>query len=286
MSAAKLKRASAEQLIRAGQVLVNDSPLNRSHLTLALGDRVEIDSTIESPQKQRLLPSGRSPFDVLFQDRHLIVVNKPAGLLTVPTPKRESNTLQSQLRKWLKGQPAGDHAICVHRLDKLVSGLLVFARSIEVADLLRDQFASHKPDRLYRAFVGGKLKRDSGTIKSYLSTDDDLNRRSSDNPEMGELAITHFQLDQAWNDVSLVSLKLETGRRNQIRVHLADLGHPVLGDPRYGGSRAAHALWPFKRIALHAETLSFEHPVKQTRLRFTSNWPREFRELRNQLNRK
>jgi 23S rRNA pseudouridine1911/1915/1917 synthase len=283
MAALKIKRPAAEELIRAGNVILKGKTLLRSHLVLNVGDTIEIDDTPDSPKAAKLIPPQRHPFEVLYHDDHLIVVNKPAGLLTVPTPSRESATLQSQIRKWLKGQRLGTDAICVHRLDKLVSGVLVFAKSHEVADRLRDQFAARKPERIYRAFARGLPQRKVGTIESYLATDDDLNRFSIDDSQAGELAITHYQTEESWADISLLAIRLETGRRHQIRVHLAELGHPIIGDTRYSPA-AADDRWPYVRIALHAETLGFTHPVNHQPIRFVAPWPNEFRHLRRQLN--
>jgi 23S rRNA pseudouridine1911/1915/1917 synthase len=283
MTALKVKRPAAEKLIHSGHVLLDGRPLTKSHTLLDVGDTIEIAPFLESESNRKLIPASRVPFGVLHNDPYLIVVNKPAGLLTVPTPSRESTTLQSQLQKWLKGQREKGDAICVHRLDKPVSGVLVFAKTPEVADQLRDQFAARKPERVYRAFVRGTPREQSGTIESYLSTDEDLNRRSSDDPDSGELAITHYQLETSWANISLLALRLETGRRHQIRVHLSDLGHPILGDARYS-AEAADDRWPFVRIALHAETLGFQHPVTKHTLRLVAPWPPEFRELRRQLN--
>jgi 23S rRNA pseudouridine1911/1915/1917 synthase len=281
--ALKVKRKDAERLIHEGGVICRGKPLMQTHMRLEVGDMLEMDY---APQPVRQLKSlGRSMdrFQIVYDDDWLMVVNKPAGLLTVPTPKRETNTLQSQIRKWLSRQQPGAQAVCVHRLDRLVSGLLVFAKNFETADLIRSQFEERKPERLYTAIVTGQPAQSQGTIRSYLSTDDDLNRRSSNNPEQGELAITHYRVKEVWQDVSLLEIQLETGRRNQIRVHLADLGHPVLGDPRYHRLEAEHPMWPYERIALHAETLAIKHPVKDELMRFIAPWPQEFRDLRKRL---
>lgn len=281
--ALKTKRSTAEQLIHEGGVSCRGKLLCQGHQRLQIGDLLEIDyapQPIKAPKSQ---PGAMQRFEIVYDDRLLIVVHKPAGLLTVPTPKRESNTLQSQLRKWLDRQQPGAQAICVHRLDRLVSGLLVFAKSYEAADLIREQFSARKPERVYTAFVSGQLKETRGTIRSYLSTNDQLSRESSDDPEAGELAITHYRVVQQWRDVACLEVRLETGRRNQIRVHLADLGHPILGDPRYRPRQAQHAWWPHQRIALHAETLAFSHPETGQPLRFVAAWPQEFRDLRKRL---
>lgn len=281
--ALKVKRAVAERLIHEGGVLCRGRLLSQGFHRLQVGDLLEIDYVPQPARLSKSQPSGMSRFEIVYDDSLFIVVNKPAGLLTVPTPKKESNTLQAQLKKWLAKQQPGAHAFCVHRLDRLVSGLLVFAKSTEAADAIRDQFASRKPDRRYTAFVAGRLTQPNGTVNSYLSTDDQLSRVSSVDPEQGELAITHYRVLQQWNAVALIEVRLETGRRNQIRVHLAELGHPILGDPRYRPQEAAHPYWPHGRVALHAETLAFQHPESGKLLRFVAAWPQEFRDLRKRL---
>jgi 23S rRNA pseudouridine1911/1915/1917 synthase len=281
--ALKVKRGVAEQLIHEGGVICHGKPLMQTHMRVEVGDTLELDYAPQPARQPKSLGRSAERFQIVHDDDWLIVVNKPAGLLTVPTPKRESNTLQSQIRKWLGRQQPGAQAVCVHRLDKLVSGLLVFAKDFETADLIRAQFEERKPQRLYTAIVMGKPSQSEGTIRSYLSTDDDLNRRSSDNPEHGELAVTHYRVKEVWQDVSLLEIQLETGRRNQIRVHMADMGHPVLGDPRYHRLDAEHPLWPYERIALHAETLAIKHPMSGELMRFVAPWPQEFRGLRKRL---
>lgn len=291
-SALKVKKSLAQDIIRQGLVSCDGRVLSQTFRRLEIDDCLEIHtpsgSEISAARPGRQGKSGRSAarFEVIYEDDWLIVVNKPAGLLTVPTPHRESNTLQSQLKKWLTKAQSSDMAICVHRLDRLVSGLLVFAKNYDVADQLREQFSIRKPQRLYTALVRGCPEPARGTVRSYLSTDKQLNRRSSIDPQAGELAVTHYQVREQWGDVCWIEVRLETGRRNQIRVHLAELGTPVLGDPRYFPDKAQHPLWPYKRIALHAETLGIQHPQTKESLRFVAPWPQEFRDLRRQLSRR
>ncbi len=280
-AALKVQRSIAEELIHEGAVRTRGRTLSQTHFKLDVGDELEIDYAPQpkaTPNKRDV--SRAAQFEVVHDDEFVIVVNKPAYMLTVPTPKRESNTLQSKVRAWLEKNQSSAQAICVHRLDRGVSGLLVFAKSYEVADQLRSQFADRKPERRYAAIVQGQLAQGEGTFRSYLATDESLSRHSVQNPEAGELAITHYKVREKWGDTTLVEVTLETGRRNQIRVHFAEAGHPVLGDPRYRSGEAAHRWWPFKRLALHAETLGIEHPESGELLRFTCPWPQEFRDFR------
>ena len=285
-TALKVHRSVAEKLLHDGAVRSGGRALSQTHTKLNVGDEVEIDYAPQPAKLPKAKANTNARFEVVFDDEFVIVVDKPAGLLTVPTPKREPNTLQSQIRKWLQRNQPGAMATCVHRLDRGVSGLLVFAKSHAVADKLREQFAARKPERKYTAIVRGEMSSEQGTFRSYLATDESLNRYSVTNPADGELAITHYRVKERWQDASLLQMQLETGRRNQIRVHLAEAGHPIIGDPRYRAELAEHPLWPLKRIALHAETLGLMHPETGELLQFTAPWPQEFRDFRRRVKKK
>ncbi|MCC7339181.1 MAG: RluA family pseudouridine synthase [Pirellulaceae bacterium] len=285
-TALKVHRSVAEKLLHDGAVSSRGRTLSQTHTKLDIGDEVEIDYAPQPTKLPKAKANLSARFEVVYDDEQIIVVNKPAGLLTVPTRKREPNTLQSQIRKWLERNQPGAKATCVHRLDRGVSGLLVFAKSYEVADKLREQFAARKPERKYTAIVRGVVSSDRGTFRSYLATDESLNRYSVSDPAAGELAITHYRVKERWHDASLLQMQLETGRRNQIRVHLADAGHPIIGDPRYQAELAEHPCWPLKRIALHAETLGLTHPETGEALQFSAPWPQEFRDFRRRVKKK
>ncbi len=269
--------------IRRGAVRVNRRVAKRPHAVLEIGDRVELDVAGASRPASPSEKPPRSSLTIVFQDQHLAVVRKPPGLLTVPTPHREPQTVISQLTQKLRQRDPSAEAFCVHRLDRGVSGLLVFAKSLAIAQLLRDQFAERKPKRRYVTFVAGRVQPPQGTIRSHLATDKDLNRYSTKDPSAGQLAITHYQVIESWPDATLVAVRLETGRRNQIRVHFAEMGHPVLGDRRYRASAAAHWAWPYRRLALHAESLAFAHPVTGEELEFHAPLPPEFQRLKKKL---
>lgn len=274
----KLPRSHCLQIIQDGGVKVNGRIRTKAHFAVEPGDKVFVEWL---PQPISAKSQGKSKavenFKTVYDDDDIIVVMKPAAMLTVPTMHRERRTLISMVNLQLQKTGSGEEAFCVHRLDRGVSGLLVFAKSIAMAEKIRDQFAERKPDRLYVTIVAGTLKKNEGTIRSYLATDSDLNRYSTSKSDESELAITHYAVREAWHDASLLEVKLETGRRNQIRVHLAENGNPVLGDPRYRPNLAEHWAWPYKRLALHAESLGFRHPRTGEELAFKSSWPQEFR---------
>ncbi len=269
-------KSQATQAIHGGRAWVNGKPVTRADRTLEPGDRLEIaeDLTVRRPTTR-----GKNvvrPLEVVYDDPWLVVVNKPPALLTVPTHYREKNTLISSVNRWLREQESDDEAYCVHRLDRGVSGLLVFARSLEVAEALRNQFEARKPLRRYNGIVAGQMEASSGTFRSYLATDNKtLHRYSTDDEEEGQLAVTHYSVTEQWLEAALVEIWLETGRRNQIRVHFAEDGHPILGDDRYGHRYGPVPGWAHRRLALHARTLGFTHPTQGKPLEFHSKLPPE-----------
>ncbi len=218
-------------------------------------------------------------FAIAYEDEHLIVVDKSAAALTVAVDNGEPTALADRITAYLRHSSRQREALVVHRLDRGVSGLLVFAKTQRALIALQQQFKEHKPERLYIALVAGAVAPDAGTIRSRLVTAANLDQYSTRDPDEGQLAITHYMVLKALPDATAVEVRLETGRRNQIRVHFADRGHPVLGDTRYGRASAPHRLWPHRRLALHAATLGFTHPATSEPLRFTSPLPHAMQRL-------
>lgn len=270
-----LSRSQVNGLFDHLCVKVNGIACPDASRRLMTGDRIELSYHAGQRYHPLNKPRRNLGFEIVFEDRHLIIVNKPAHLLTVPTKKGETNTLLDKVSEYARHVSHVRAAFNAHRLDRGVSGLLAFGKSMEISQTIRDQFALHKPEREYIAILAGHLEKKKGTIKTLLATDRDLNRFSTDDEEVGQLAITHFQVQEPLLDTTLVSIWLETGRRNQIRVHFAEEGHPVLGDPRYEPEFAAHRHWPDNRIALHARKLGFEHPETGEMLKFEVPLPDE-----------
>ncbi len=255
--------------------------------TLREGDLVSVRFEANRRYSPRRRPEEHKHrgFTILFEDADVIVVDKSAELLTVPTDAKEPHTLVYRVNEHVRRTTRGSSALVVHRLDRGVSGLLVFAKNEDASESLQAQFAAHKPDRRYQAFVAGRVTPSKGTYRSYLTTGKNLSRYSTRDEENGELAVTHFQVlatskgSDRCGAVSHVEVELETGRRNQIRVHFAEAGHPVIGDQRYRTELWKDIPWPFKRLALHAATLSFEHPRSGIPHRFESPLPKELVQL-------
>lgn len=221
-------------------------------------------------------------FELVYEDNFLLVVDKKAGYLSVPTGEwnrttKGEQTLIGEIKRYLAIKSGRDlGATPIHRLDRDTSGLLVVAKSQKISQRVKEQFSARKPDREYVAIVKGRVAKEKGTFRSYLATDDDLNQYSTKREAEGKLAITHYEVVSYLEDATRVRVTLETGRRNQIRVHFSEVGHPVLGDVRYRAELAKHKRWPYPRLALHAARLGFAHPMSRKKLEFLSPLPKEF----------
>ena len=235
------------------------------------GRRVETGDTIEIGRKP--VPVARAvDLEIVWEDRSLVIVHKPAGLLTVSTLHEHERTVHSLLRAHLQARDPRQTALVVHRLDKFVSGLLVFAKSERAREELKELFARHAIERRYWAVVEGKIEKDHDTIRSRLVEGQNLRVRSTRDRTKGKPAITHYRVLRRFPNLTTLEVTLETGRKNQIRVHLAELNHPIAGDKSYG-SRTN----PLGRLALHAFCLGFSHPIQGTPLSFKTDPPPEFR---------
>ena len=211
---------------------------------------------------------------ILFEDDAVMVVDKPAGLLTIATETERERTVYTALRARASAKKPAEKIFIVHRLDREASGLLVFAKTIEAKEKLQEQFKSHSAGRRYVAVVEGQVKGEDFSIRSYLAENSAFRVYSTRKTGVGKLAITHVRVVKRNSKTTLVQVRLETGRKHQIRVHLAERGHPIVGDKMYG-SRTN----PIRRLALHGEYLSFRHPVTGKRVEFEAKYPSTFEAL-------
>lgn len=211
---------------------------------------------------------------LVYEDAYLLVVEKKEGLLSVSTDRQKERTAQHILNEYVKRSHRGNRVFVVHRLDRETSGLMMYAKDEKTQNTLRDNWHDIVTDRRYVAIVSGEMEKDYGTIESWL-TDRKLYVSSSpvDDGE-GKYAVTHYKTIKRANGYSLVELELETGRKNQIRVHMSDLGHPLVGDERYGSECD-----PLGRLALHAFKLCFYHPVTGELMEFETPYPGAFKTL-------
>lgn len=252
-------------LLKNDRVRVNGSPERDAKRLVRPDDQVEI-----AGKSERIDPRVR----ILFEDADLVVIDKAEGLLTVPSEEVRYETAETFLNSYLGGSADDVRVHHVHRLDRDTSGVLVFAKNSWMRDRLQELFAAHDIERVYVAIVHGKLREPSGTFRSFLGEDRNLRVRSVANSDEGKEAITHYRTVASGRRFSILEITLETGRRNQIRVHLGEAGHPVVGDTMYGMGREDE----FGRLALHAKHLGFVHPRTAKKVSFTAEMPRSFRE--------
>jgi 23S rRNA pseudouridine1911/1915/1917 synthase len=274
-----LSHSKLRGLLDHGCVTVNGESCAEPGQQVHPGDRVDVRYDPGQGYREKKHARTDPALAIVFEDEHLLVIDKPAKMLTVATDNGEPNTLAAHLTRYLQQTNRRARALVVHRLDQGVSGLLVFAKSSPILQALQDQFKQRKPERVYIAIVDGVLAEPAGSFRSYLATGQNLDRYSTRHADDGQLAITHYQVQKRLNGATVVEVRLETGRRNQIRVHFAEAGHPVLGDARYGPAKAARIEWPPNRLALHAASLAFVHPATGESMRFQSEIPAPMRRL-------
>jgi 23S rRNA pseudouridine1911/1915/1917 synthase len=247
--------------------------------------------TVPEPEPAHNAPQD-IPLTIVFEDEHLLVVDKPAGLVVHPAAGNFDGTLVNALLHHCGASLSGIGGVArpgiVHRIDKDTSGLLVVAKTDVTHEGLAKQFAAHSIDRRYLAIVSGVPRASSGTIDAALARSA-INRKKIAIVEgtRGKRAVTHWQRLELLRDAALVECRLQTGRTHQVRVHMGSIGHPLVGDPVYGRAGKTHSKLlkelGFHRQALHAAKLGFTHPVTKLKLSFDSPMPADMQELFNAL---
>lgn len=272
-----MARASVKQLLSHRLVTVNGAVQTRHDTPLNPGDSVTV---LNARGNIRLThPKLR----LVYEDEYLIVVDKKPGLLTVPTNAASTETTAlSILKAYVRRQDNRAQVFVVHRLDRETSGLLVFAKSQALQEYMRTYWRQIVTERTYIAVVEGTPDKPEGTITTWL-TEDKRNAMVFSSPvdDGGQKAVTHYKVlevhepkSETERVLSTVELHLETGRTNQIRVHMASIGHPVVGDRKYGHGETYS---PIDRLCLHAKVLEFIHPATEKKVRFETNTPKEFK---------
>lgn len=257
-------RNNVKSLLSRKLVTVDGRPTSQFDTPLAPGQVVTILS-VPAPK------SGALPFPLLYEDEHLIVVNKPAKLLSVATDKEKTRTAYHIVTDYVKSQHIDNRIYVLHRLDRDTSGVLMFARDLETKELFQTKWNEIITRRGYRALVEGTPQPDRDTIRSYLvETRTHMIFSGAPGPGAKE-AVTNYQVLKSGGGYSLLDISIDTGRKNQIRVHMKELGCPIAGDKQYG----AHTN-PIGRLCLHANELSFVHPATGLPITFTAKTPRDF----------
>lgn len=260
-------RSTLRKMLRATRVRVNGELEPDAKRVLHAGDVLDVSNR---SSQQHLDPR----LSILFEDEEILVVVKSAGLLTVASPGEGEETAQAFLNAYLKAGKTGRRIQVVHRLDRDTSGVLVFAKSFKSKEALKQRFAEHDIHRMYVAIIDGSMPRTEGMIQSFLAEDRNLRVHSVSSPSRGKLATTHYRTIKAGTRFSMLEVRLETGKRNQIRVHFAEAGHPVVGDTMYG-----NGVDPIGRLGLHAMELGLVHPVTGRQMKFTAPLPDSFSRL-------
>ncbi len=251
-------------MLSQGRICVNGDSCALAAHEVRPGDVLEVGAR----KARTKLPGG---LQIEYEDNDILVVRKPVGLLTVATPDERERTAYAYLREYLQDRNSRQRLFIVHRLDKFASGILVFAKSERVKSILQGVFSRHDIQRKYWAIVEGNVEKDQGTIRSYLAQDKSLRMHSTEDSRRGKVAVTHFRVLRRLHSITALEVTLETGRKNQIRAHLSEMGHPIVGDRAYGSTQN-----PLGRLGLHAFQLGFKHPVQGTPLVFQTEPPPEF----------
>ena len=261
-------RTTVKDYLKHRQVMVGSNVTTRFDQPLNPGDEVKINTTRE------FQTFSHPRLRLVYEDDDIIVVDKGYGLLSMGTDKVKDGTAYSILREYVKRKDPRNKIFIVHRLDRDTTGLMMFAKTQQAKETMQHNWNNMVLERRYVAVVEGTLDPEKGEIRSYLAENAAHEVYSTNNPEEGQLAVTYYTTLRTRAPYSLVELSLATGRKNQIRVHMKDAGHPIVGDRRYGAKSS-----PIHRLYLHAATLRFVHPVTRRDMNFTSPLPAGFNRL-------
>lgn len=264
-----MSRNSVKSLLAHRQVMVNDEITTQYNHQLKANDTIIINSSRGNIELTH--PKLR----IIFEDAYLIVVEKKEGLLTVSTGEKDDTTAFSILKDYVKKSTPDNRIYTVHRLDRETSGVLMFAKSRDIQLALQENWHRVITRRVYVALVEGNVEKEEDTIVTWLTENEkSLKIHSSDTDNGGQQAVTHYRKIKSNDKYSLLEIELETGRKNQIRVHMERIGHPIVGDKKYGAGTS-----PIGRLGLHARVLAFYHPITLEIVSFETPVPRNFLNL-------
>ena len=261
-------RNNIKSLLKNKQVLVDGAAISQFNHPLNPGQEVMITES-------RFSDKDMKGIKVVYEDEYLIAVEKASGILSIATDKEREKTAYNIVKNYVKSRNPLEKLFIVHRLDRETSGVMIFAKTEEMQQILQTNWQKMVLERTYVAVVEGKVEKNSDTIVSYLKENSAFVTFSSDKEiEGSKKAITHYTVLKRSKGFSLVEANIETGRKNQIRVHMQDLGHSVVGDKKYGSTKN-----PINRLGLHASTIVFVHPTTKKVLHFSSKIPDSFTKL-------
>ena len=262
------KRTNVKELLQHNQIKVNNLVVTQFDTPISPADTIYVNLTREFPRfyNRRL--------NIVYEDDDSVVVNKGYGLLSMGNDKVKEGTAYSILKEYIKWVDPRQKIFIVHRLDRDTSGLMMFAKNVHAKEAMQHNWNNMVLNRTYVAVVEGNVETDEGTIQTYLAENSKFEVYVTENPDEGQLAITRYKVLQRKNGYTLMELELDTGRKNQIRVHMKHLGHPITGDRRYGAKSS-----PIHRLALHARTLRFVHPITRREMNFSTPIPISFQKM-------
>ena len=258
-------RTSIKQLLSGGHIRIND------HTTTHFGQPVKPGDVVYMEKNKKKVIKLPASMKIVFEDEHLIVVNKDAGLLSMSTSKENRHTAYAYLSEYVKQHDEDNKIFIVHRLDRETSGLMMFAKSAKIQEMLQKKWADAVLCRRYYALVEGYVEKEQNTIQTWLHEHPKSLKVYVSKPGEGVEATTHYKVIDGSRFYTLLDVALDTGRKNQIRVHMQHMGHPITGDVQYGAKRN-----PMKRLGLHAAELTFVHPVTRKELSFKTAVPPAF----------
>ena len=244
-----------------------------NRITTQFDSPLKPGDTVSVGMNKSAAPFHHPMLNLLYEDEHLLVVEKASGLLSMGTERDKTKTAYYILNNYLKNKDPRNHIFILHRLDKETSGIMMFAKNKKVQETLQKNWNEMIRERKYVAVVEGCPQPEQGQVKSYISENKALIVHATSSQD-GKLAITNYTTLKSNRQFALVELELETGRKNQIRVHMQEIGHPVTGDPKYGATKN-----PLHRLALHAFKLNFTHPVTGKVMKFETPVPTKFTTL-------
>lgn len=280
-----MSRSAAQILIENGSVNVGEKTITQKSFKPKAGDTITV--LLPEPEDCTAQPQD-IPIDIVYEDEHLLVVNKPKGMVVHPAPGNPDGTLVNALLYHCKGQLSGINGVIrpgiVHRIDKDTSGLLVVAKNDKAHTGLAEQIKAHSFTRIYNALLYGHPKNDSGTINAPIGRNPNDRKKMGVTEKNSKEAITHYRVLENFGEYSLCEMKLETGRTHQIRVHMAYSGYPVVGDPLYAPKEGKNK-FGIQGQALHAKVLGFEHPITGEYMEFSSELPEYFSDVLERLRR-
>ena len=260
-------RNSVKSLLSNHRVSVDGAPISQFNFKLFKGDTVIISKT-------PIHKKTRSNLPIIYENDEMIVINKPSGLLSIASDKEKGSTAYRMLTDYVQQKDKHNRIFVVHRLDEDTSGVLMVAKNPKLQAALQDNWNDLVKSRGYYAIVDGIMENKSGTIKSYLKKNSQNMMYSSKKEGDGQFSVTHYKVIAEKDNYSLLDVHIDSGRKNQIRVHLGDIGHNVIGDDKYGNPSN-----PIKRLGLHAYELELVHPLTGKTLKFVAPVPKEFNAL-------